>query len=152
MPGYKKHLSVAFILYGAVLAFFALRQLAISQAVEWLLFILLGALFPDIDIKSKGQLLFYHIVLLLLLYFFLTGQWSALIGLSLLSCMPLVVNHRGIFHNFAFILLVVLASTSLGCYVWPHRYIFLCYDACFFLLGVFSHLALDKGIWGVFKF
>src|SRR5438309_2217826 len=62
MPGYKGHLVGGTVAFG--LLFFALvgvvvRQPSMLIAGEWLLFALAGSLFPDIDIKSKGQKYFY---------------------------------------------------------------------------------------------
>ena len=64
MPGYKGHIV------GAALAF-AGTLLVVSKtypptpltALQWFLLTILGALFPDVDIKSKGQGIFYRVVL-----------------------------------------------------------------------------------------
>jgi len=67
MPGYKGHLVGGTVAYG--LLFFGLVGVVVKQpsmltAGEWLLFALAGSLFPDIDIKSKGQKYFYYVIFL----------------------------------------------------------------------------------------
>ena len=66
MPNYKTHLAGGLFAYLlSIYAVITLRTISFALALEWLLFCLLGALFPDVDIKSKGQKIFYWIVLLL---------------------------------------------------------------------------------------
>jgi hypothetical protein len=68
MPSYRVHLIGGFLTYLAVLQ--GIKHMDISGFViaQGLLFCLLGALFPDIDVKSKGQKIFYSILLCLLFW------------------------------------------------------------------------------------
>jgi len=67
---------------------------------------MLGALWPDVDIKSMGQLVFYRLFLvldlgLLVLYYFQRQarylEGAALLGLA--AMLPLIGKHRGWTHS-----------------------------------------------------
>ena len=145
MAGYKKHISFGVVCYIVVLALLSLRSLSVAQVIEWGFCAILGALFPDIDIKSKGQLVFYHFFLILLLFLVLTQQWLYVSIVSLLSIIPILSNHRGIFHNFWFIAALVGGIIGTATFFYPHYCTVLYFDAAFFMLGIISHLLLDKG-------
>ncbi len=146
MPGYKKHIAAGIGSYLALVACLSMRSVSLLRAAEWLACILLGSLFPDIDIKSKGQLVFYHIGLLALSFCILFSQWRILGIISLSLCLPLLARHRGIFHNFWLISSITLSATYYAASLWPTAQYSLFSDAFFFLAGVASHLVLDKGI------
>src|SRR5438445_7190288 len=120
MPGYKGHLVGGTVAFG--LLFFALvgvvvRQPSMLIAGEWLLFTLAGSLFPDIDIKSKGQKYFYYVVFLLFLFLIYQQQFQLLSCISCITITPMLSRHRGIFHNKCFLiampLIVWLAVSSM---------------------------------------
>ena len=146
MPGYKKHIAAGIGSYVALIACLSIRSISLLRAAEWLFFMLLGSLFPDIDIKSKGQLLFYHIGLLILLFCMLFSQWRTVGIMSISLCLPLLVRHRGIFHNFWLISGITLSAVFYAASLWPRAQYSLFSDAFFFLAGVASHLILDKGV------
>jgi len=118
---------------------------------------LLGSLFPDIDIKSVGQRIFYTVLTILIVMAILTQQWPLLALLSLLSAFPLLVNHRGIIHTVSFIMLAPLLVASIVRYgnLSLGRYdallsalfgnsLWLIYG--YFVAGAVSHLLLDYGV------
>ncbi|HZW61206.1 MAG TPA: metal-dependent hydrolase [Candidatus Babeliales bacterium] len=152
MPGYKGHTVGGLTIYGITL--YLLRSILKPtwlNAIEWLLFTLTGALFPDIDVKSKGQQLSYALILGIFVILLLRDQFDAVAILAVLALIPMVVRHRGLFHRLWFILIfagiivvVCFFSTTLSC-----RMILL--DAGFFVLGAISHLWLDMGFKGLFR-
>lgn len=75
----------------------------------------------------------------------LSQKWLQASLLSILSCVPILSKHRGIFHNFWFIATLIALLLALIKYAYPCYYTLVYYDALFFMLGVFSHLLLDKG-------
>src|SRR5438445_6777467 len=91
MPGYKGHLVGGTVAFG--LLFFALvgvvvRQPSMLIAGEWLLFALAGSLFPDIDIKSKGQKYFYYVIFLFFIILSVRQRFE------ILSCFSFfIINH-----------------------------------------------------------
>jgi len=147
MPGYKGHL-----LGGS--AAFGLIYLAVStaqpvgdpvQGAIWYVCTLAGALFPDIDTKSKGQKYFYWIVLGLMLYFFYKGQLLMLSYLALASITPMLVKHRGIFHNMWFIVGIIIGMHFLATKYAPTYAASVALYLIFFAAGALSHLYLDLG-------
>ena len=146
MPGYKHHIAFGFFSYICALLIIFSSLFFSSKIVEWGICVLCGALFPDIDIKSKGQLLFYHLFLIAACFLMIFERWRCMSALVFLSYIPILSRHRGIFHNFWFITAIIgcLAYCSSSFYPCHSQRIY--YDCAFFMLGVFSHLVLDKGL------
>lgn len=150
MPNFKGHLTGGIATYLFILMLASQLTLRIytnySEMFLWLGLCLLGALFPDIDIRSKGQKIFYAILLLVLVWSIAYQQWSVLSVASIVSVIPLISRHRGISHNLWFILIIPmiipitisykgfqLTKASLFAYI-------------FFVAGAISHLVLDFGL------
>jgi len=145
MPGYKGHLAGGLITGGILL--YAVQELNPTPltALEWLSFALAGSLFPDIDIKSKGQKLFYPILLGILVLLFYNGHIELVALLAVLGLVPMMVRHRGVFHRLWFVIIFPLFVASVGALLMPEcmRIFFL--DTLFFIAGAISHLWLDFG-------
>lgn len=148
MPGYKTHLAGGLVTFaGALSALHKLTNVQISffAALSWFFLCILGALFPDIDVKSKGQSFMYPIILFVLLFLLYKNQILAFSILSVASLLPLVVNHRGLFHNAIF--LIGLAGISA---LYIHTLLvttnFYMMHVLFFSLGTISHIVLDRYI------
>ena len=147
MPNYKGHIRggiVAFVL----VVLFALphhHPSAITM-LEWLLFAIAGSLFPDVDIKSKGQKYFYRIMLVLFGILALNHQYKQLAAISILALLPVLVNHRGIFHRIWFVVLAPLITWYAVSTQFPTLCTPLLFDVIFFIAGAISHLWLDMGL------
>jgi hypothetical protein len=151
MPGYRVHL-----VGGAIAAVLALSLLVVAGCLsvqqDYLLMLysfmsaLAGALFPDIDVKSKGQNYFYWIVFLLLLYYYSEQQFDRCAGIALICTLPLLTKHRGILHNIWFLILLIGSCMALVVTYCKAHVAMLCPILSFFLLGMISHLWLDLGI------
>jgi|HubBroStandDraft_1064217.scaffolds.fasta_scaffold118311_1 hypothetical protein len=145
MPGYKGHLV------GGIVAFCILFVVAMGinpsyyTAGEWLLCTLAGALFPDIDVKSKGQKYFYYVVLAGLVFLVMQREFEVLTCFSFIVITPMLVRHRGIFHSPRFIILMPLMVWIMIAMVFPSTAQPLFFDTMFFIAGAFSHLWLDFG-------
>lgn len=148
MPGYKIHL-VGGTIAAAVLFYFPptlfTQQLTLEQKCFYGALALLGALFPDIDIKSKGQKIFSRIILLPICTSIILGKFNFLALFTILALFPLLIKHRGITHNPWFIatfpILIFYISQA---YVPIYQQQTLC-GVLFFSAGAFSHLILDFG-------
>lgn len=146
MPGYRGHL-----LGGVVVFFFALLGILLwcnpttTTALEWLGFTLCGALFPDIDIKSKGQKLFYWLLAGLFILLISMNHLQMVAVLSVIALVPMLVRHRGMFHRPWFIILLPSAIAYILCAQVPSCKMIIVYDTFFFILGALSHLWLDMG-------
>jgi hypothetical protein len=116
---------------------------SLVTSCEWLFFTLAGSLFPDIDIKSKGQKYFYYIILILFVLLMGHGKYQMLSCISFIIITPMLSRHRGIFHSVW--LLIVLPIT-----IWAFMSIFfpvmirpLLINMLFFIAGALSHVLLD---------
>jgi len=151
MSSYKGHLLGGFTTFLIVqqvsTTMFAQPRLGTKEILFAVSFCLLGSLFPDIDIKSFGQKIFYNLLAVLLLAAILAHQWGLLSVLSLISIFPLLVKHRGIIHTVGFVMLVPVALPLIIQYNSPGlaHMAWLCY--LYFTTGALSHLLLDRGIW-----
>ena len=104
MPSYKVHLVGGFVTYVLILHCIFSSEPTIATILQGLVFCLLGALFPDIDVKSKGQKVFYSLLLILLLYLLYHEKYCMFIVMSFLAIIPILVRHRGIFHHLWFLM------------------------------------------------
>lgn len=146
MPGYKVHILGGAITCVGIVAL--LSQYSVQPAplvfAQWFAATILGSLFPDVDIKSKGQGIFYKVMLVCLFLLLLEKQVYLFVIMSFLALVPVLVRHRGLFHRVWFVVLLpftvaVLAGSSFPVY----SAVFL-YHACFFSAGALSHIFLDR--------
>ncbi len=146
MSNYKGHIFGGVGLF--CIARYALKGYnpSILTSIEWLFFTIFGALFPDIDIKSKGQKLFYRLLFLLFCVLFLQQRFAAVALLSLLGVFPLLVKHRGITHSIWFIGTLSITSITYTYLFVPQYASIIFFDTLFFFIGAFSHLWLDLGL------
>lgn len=151
MPGYRAHLVGGAVAFALVLLCIT-KQYTMLNGVEWLCFALLGALFPDVDIKSKGQKLFYRGVVVCAVIFLVQQQWTALGVLAVAALFPQLCNHRGIFHEPWFLLAVPLISFVYVQCCMPLYASGVMWDGIFFAAGAFSHIFLDRGFKGILRF
>ncbi len=122
-----------------------------ARAIEWLLWSLSGSLFPDVDTKSKGHNLFYVAMVPLLLFLIAQSRFQLAAVLAVASLLPLVAQHRGLFHRLWFLFLVAGALfLVLPVYTGIGKAV-LQLDLLFFLAGGISHLWLDVGFAKMFQ-
>lgn len=152
MPSYKGHLAGGVGVYCVGLYVLQDYNPTLATASEWLLCVLAGSLFPDIDTKSKGQKIFYYGVLMLLLYLVAGNHKKILAFVSLLAMIPLVVNHRGLLHRTWFVVLAPASCAAVMGMYFPAYQSILFFDTAFFILGALSHLWLDLGIKQMLRF
>ena len=155
MPGYRGHLVGGVVAFGVAHA--AIKMVSpqmvstFQDAAIGFSICLLGSLFPDIDIKSVGQRIFYIVALVLAVFAVVTHQSSLLGVLCVLSIFPLVVSHRGVIHRLWFIILVPLIVPLALSYgnaklLAPAFVLYV-----YFVSGAFSHLLLDYGVRRLFR-
>src|SRR5437870_4873105 len=138
MPGYKGHLVGGVIAFG--LLFFGITTVFVPEASpftigEWFLFALAGALFPDIDVKSKGQKYFYYVVLMCLVVLAVRQEFEMLTCFSFIVITPMLARHRGIFHNPRFVIAMPLIVWIIVAMVAPITAKPLLFDTLFFIAG-----------------
>ena len=103
---------------------------------------MLGALFPDIDTKSRGQKYSYFLVFVWLLYCVWYNALNLFVMTSFVLLLPLLVKHRGLFHNPFFLLSMMVASLLLAYQYCPEAD-GICYMIIFFFAGALSHVMAD---------
>ncbi len=151
MPGYRAHLACALFLYGGVLLIVGSMLNSWTIGLGGLIAMCAGALFPDIDIKSKGQHYLYRMYALALVgvlcLYWLHGTqlWiDLIICIAVVTIAPMLARHRGITHSPPFIMLLGLSAWIIGAGLYPaYTSPFFFYAACF-VLGALSHVWLDK--------
>lgn len=151
MASYKGHLLGGSIAYAVgLLLLTALGGSAAATLAEWgywFLATMVGSLIPDCDISSKGQRLWYGIVLIGAVMLLFAQQYRMLAYAAPLIIIPLLIGHRTWSHTLTFWsvytatiigALSYLASRSLYTYIpCSSRLLF------FFCCGILSHLLLD---------
>jgi len=148
MPGYRTHVGGGIVIYCLLVVLLSSRlffsTLSFLTAFEWFVCAVLGSLFPDIDTKSKGQLLLYRFIAIVLLYFVIQRKLVAFVWVSLLAMVPLLVRHRGIFHSVWFVITLGFGTALFVASLYPKLQQKLLFDAAFFVAGALSHIFLDR--------
>ncbi len=144
MPGYKGHLVGGFVAYVCVMLLFIAVRPPLTIAFEWLCFTLAGALFPDVDVKSRGQKYFYYFVFALFAMLMCQGKHYIVSCLSLIMITPMLCRHRGIFHDARFLIVMPIMVWMFVSVLFPcvMRPLFL--NIVFFIVGCLSHMVLDR--------
>lgn len=152
MPSYRGHLVGGLLTYLAILQIMKQNDPSTMTIFFGLLFCLLGALFPDIDVKSKGQKVFYSLLLGILIMLLYKQQYCLFAVMSLLGIIPILVKHRGIFHHIWFLLSISFLGT-VAVKSWCGSYENIMINNCwFFFAGTVSHVVLDRVVSKIKRF
>jgi len=146
MPRYQTHLWCNMIVYALVMSILMYYRFKLPSTYgELLVCSSLGSLFPDIDVKSKGQQISYSILCALLVCLICGRRFIIAAGLGVIGMIPLFVDHRGLFHRLWFIAAfsVFVALVLLQCMPSCGERIIM--NSIFFLIGAITHVALDGG-------
>jgi hypothetical protein len=152
VSNYKGHLVGGFIAYivGLLIVYGVGGTPSIKILIEWGLCALAGSLFPDIDIKSKGQKIFYAVLLGVYILLIITARLDIIAIVSIIATSPMLVKHRGLFHKIWFVISVpFLMALWMGLCMPFYVNSFFLY-AFFFTIGAISHLWLDFGFFKMF--
>lgn len=143
MSNYKGHVIGGCFAYGLLLAALVSFCSSWHVAAEWFAFCFAGSLFPDIDTKSRGQKYFYRVILIVFAVLIAQQRLDLLAVFSLCAVVPLLTNHRGIFHHFWFVIGMPIVVWCIAGKFWPQHSGPLFFDTLFFIAGAISHLMLD---------
>lgn len=150
MPGYRGHLAGAGIAAAFTLSYTnwdaPTSQLLSTPNTWFMAAALFGGLFPDIDIKSKGQKLWYYALAPCMIIATWYKHTSLLAALGVLAVFPPLLPHRGITHEIWFIIVAPLSVPILISTYHPAHTILATYLYAYFVLGALSHIVLDFGI------
>lgn len=146
MPSYKVHLVGGAATYAAVTAIASLAPIA-SQPKQFQLLLLgcalTGSIFPDIDIASRIQIIFFRIMLVVLPLLLFFQYYTSFICMALLSISLVIIKHRTLTHRVWFLLLITIAGVSTACTKHPSFTTLATLAGTHFFIGSVSHLILD---------
>ncbi len=165
MPDYRGHVTAGAMSYGvlAFAAYGAAQGVLVGSgsllAERWweipaqLVVAVLAALWPDVDITSRGRKLYYRLFLALDGYLILSGRWKAAAIVGLAAIALSVGRHRGWTHRMWAAMLVPAPIAVIPIFVGPegsfsgtiyvnHAGAGLPYYAAA-VVGYVSHLAAD---------
>lgn len=146
MPNYKGHLIGGLAVYGLILFFcIGFMKFSIIKAIEWLICTLAGSLFPDIDTKSKVQKYFYILAFLFFIFLAIQKQFKMATCCSFILMIPLLVNHRGIFHHPLLVIIIPFCGWAIVHSLIPRLSGRFFLNILFFIAGALSHIWLDLG-------
>lgn len=152
MPGYKAHLVGGALVFAVT--YYTTTSLGYQHsplmATALLGLSLLGSLFPDLDVSSKIQRLFYFCVIGAFIGFLLAHQWNLLLTTAGLALIIGVLRHRTILHHPLFLTLLPLPFIY---YLSNNNFstTSTLFPSLFFVIGAWSHLLLDFGLPKSFK-
>lgn len=149
MANYQKHLLGGTIAFGVVCYFLRAYNPSLLTLIEWGLCSLMGGLFPDVDIKSKGQKYFYTILFVTFILLVGRRKFFLVSCMSIVAIIPLLTRHRGLFHNIFFVILFPFSVWFILSLWHPQYAKVLLNHVLFFVAGQVSHLVLDFGCIGI---
>lgn len=132
MPNYRVHLIGGLTIFLLTNYFMGSNGLLINFCCA-----MFGSVFPDLDTKSKVQIISYRLLGLFIVGLIFLHAWHKIIYFVPFLLFPLVIHHRGITHSFWFISLI---SAFIGFFLPTIGTL----GAINFFLGALSHILLDR--------
>lgn len=144
MAGYKTHIAGALLFCGFLYMFPFWDPLPWPGKTACVLIAVFFGLWPDVDTKSKGQLIFLTIFVVVDSILILRREFERAAYLGLLIVLPVMARHRGWTHQWLAMLLIpaglfLIALKYSGAS--PHDLLPYLLAA---LLGYASHLVIDR--------
>ena len=145
MASYKGHLVFSFlIVFGFI--FLISNYLYQPSTKDIILYIVIGLLFalwPDIDIKSLGQRLFYSLFFVTDVFLILNRDYRTAAYFGLLIILPVMAKHRGWTHSKTAMLVIPLPILIYPIWVTRSLDFSNLPFYCAAVIGYFSHILLD---------
>jgi membrane-bound metal-dependent hydrolase YbcI (DUF457 family) len=132
MPNYRVHLIGGLTIFLITHYFMGPNRLIINFCCA-----MFGSVFPDLDTKSKVQIISYRLLGLFIIGLIFLHAWYKVLCLVPFLLFPLVIHHRGITHSFWFIALI---SAFISFFLPTIGTL----GAINFFLGAISHILLDR--------
>lgn len=142
MPGYRCHTLAGVI--ALIAAALISAKLQLYLIVERSIFCLAGALFPDLDITSRGRNLYLRFMPFFIISAFFCHKLHVIVLICVYALLMYNVRHRGIFHRIWFI--AISGFIAAYCYAECAGNTRILVNAIFFLVGGFTHVVLDYGL------
>lgn len=107
---------------------------------------IIGAMMPDVDIKSKSQKVVYTVLILTDIALILFRYYRAASILGLLAMLPMITAHRGPFHSVVAAIIVPIPALIIPFILagdLNYKNLGVSYYIAF-LLGYLSHIVADR--------
>ena len=147
MPNYKAHLvggTVSFCLVLWATSFIPTLAVPFDHLIWAFALCLIGSLFPDIDVPSKIQRLFFVVSTGGVFYCLLKQQLRFFSFFAIAILFVTFLTHRTITHKPFFLIALALIPTMSICSFFPHH-AFLAFGLyLYFTVGCLSHIFLDR--------
>ena len=147
MPGYMTHIAAGGLVTGGALYVAQVTDTFQAEPVTYAALVAIGmlaGLFPDVDTDSRGQRLYYALLLIVDLGLMIHEEyrWAAILGF--LAMIPAIDNHRGWTHTWWAMLVVPLPILALPMTFYDYGWEPLLPFYLAAVLGYCSHLLLDN--------
>lgn len=146
MPGYKTHLVGGGVSFIAVSLLFGSSMLCTTPA-EFIMYLsssLIGSIFPDIDVASKMQRLFFIAATAALSCALLTNRTSCFLIIGGSVLLVTMLRHRTLTHQVSFLIGLPLFCAFGSVYLYQLSFNFVVKSTIFFITGCLSHILLDR--------
>lgn len=100
MAGYRVHVTAALLFCGLLYMFPFWNSLSPCGKAACVGLAVFFGLFPDVDIKSRGQTLFLMLFLIVDAVLILRGDYKRAAFLGFLVAIPVIARHRGWTHSW----------------------------------------------------
>lgn len=146
MPGYKTHLvgGVASFAAMSLLLSATMARVSSTTFLFYLSCSLLGSIFPDIDVASKMQRLFFIVATGALSCALLTNRTSCFLIIGGSVLLVTLLRHRTITHQVGFLVGMPLFFALGAVYLYQLPFNFVVNSTIFFITGCLSHVLLDR--------
>lgn len=146
MASGKNHIKGG-ILFFLIFIYTVFTYFTAPTLIDTLIYFVLfigGALFPDTDIKSIAQKLFYFISFIILGFLIFLGRFDIAAYIGIIIILPLLGKHRGWTHSPIVMFLLSGLILAVPIYKTGIQDFSTVMYAISFFLGFLSHLFLDK--------
>ncbi|MBZ0255020.1 metal-dependent hydrolase [bacterium] len=106
MPGYKTHIAASLLFCGGLYFFPFWQPLPIPGKAACVAICVFFGLWPDVDTKSKGQMVFLFLFLIVDTILILRQEFERAAYLGMLITLPLLTRHRGWTHQWLAMVLI----------------------------------------------
>ena len=148
MPNYKTHLVGGLVTFLCIVPATTSTSLLTSPSPEelfvYLCVCLLGSIFPDIDVKSKMQRLFYGAATLAIVLTLLSQAWTLFFIISFCAVIVAMLRHRTITHQIWFLIAIPGIIALYLSHLKSIDFNLIASIYLFFVGGALSHVILDK--------
>ncbi len=146
MPGYKTHLCGGLVVFlSAVALLLSITDLpGFFELSIYLSCALLGSIFPDIDVASKMQRLFFVGSTGVLSCALLTNRTHLFLVIGGCVLLVTLLRHRTLTHQIGFLVSMPIFFSLGAVYLYNLPFNFVAYACLFFVAGCVSHVVLDR--------